>query len=183
MKLIWDEIYRDPDALRELALSLEFTSRHRNFPGSRSTRTIIPSEIEQAFATLGANATDPANRIPYHGCFQLMRQVDGKRGYVHADTSARWAGLVYLSPRTESDGGTRFYQHKKTGLMRFPENEELRKLVLEDRLKPSCWEEIDRVGFVYNRLLIYDALLFHRNGKTWGKTLQTARLTHNFFVR
>jgi hypothetical protein len=191
MKLVLDDFYEDPDALRELALNVDYSSRARNFPGSRSTRTVIPPEAEKAFQSLlKLRISAPDNRIPYNGCFQLMKASDSRLAYVHADTAANWAGLVYLSKKTIPSGGTSFFQHKLTGLSRFPsrqdfterEFEKLRELFREDRGKPSRWIEIDRVGFVYNRFVLYDAQLFHRNGRTWGSTLATGRLTHNFFI-
>ena len=186
MKLILDDFYQDPDSLRELAVNLEFTSRARNFPGSRSTRTVIPDEVEKAFRNiLKIEIASPENKIPYNGCFQLMRTVDLKRAYVHADMAAAWAALVYLSRKTEPTGGTSFFQHKATGLTRFPNapdlTETLREVLRADRDKPSKWLEIDRVGFAYNRFVLYDAQLFHRNGKTWGTSVKSGRLTHNFF--
>jgi hypothetical protein len=185
MKLVLDQFYRDPDSLRELALELEFTSRARNFPGSRSTRTVIPKEAQDAFASiLKVFIDDPKNRIPYNGCFQLMLAADAKRAYVHADISAAWAAIVYLSEKTEPLGGTSFFRHKATGLDRFPDtnDEELKTLLREDRSKKTKWTEIDRIGFVYNRFVLYDAQLFHKNGKTWGNSLPSGRLTHNFFA-
>lgn len=187
MKLVLDDFYGDPDSLRDLALELEFTSRARNFPGSRSTRTLIPEELRELFSS---------ERIPYNGCFQLMLKPDEARAYVHADSSASWAGLVYLSRKKEPSGGTLFFEHRLTGLSRYPQpeelprvareldlsEEELRLLLREDRKQLSKWRELDRVGFVYNRFVLYDAQLFHSNGKTWGTSLNTGRLTHNFFV-
>src|SRR6185437_14009536 len=74
MKLILDSFYSDPDSLRELALALHFTARHRNFPGLRSTRAVIPEEVRKAFVSmLGISGAALDNEIPYNGCFQLMR--------------------------------------------------------------------------------------------------------------
>lgn len=191
MKLVLDHFYENPNRLRDLALGLEFTSRARNFPGSRSTRTVIPKEAARVFKTiLGVRLDGPANRIPYNGCFQLMKATDGRRAYVHADTSAQWAGLVYLSAVTLPEGGTSFFKHKSTGLTRMPDSRDfsakefakLKQLLRDDGARVSRWIELDRVGFVYNRLVLYDAQLFHRNGKTWGKSVETGRLTHNFFI-
>jgi hypothetical protein len=144
---------------------------------------VIPEEVQKAFSSILNIEINPDKQsIPYNGCFQAMRAVDQKRSYVHADTSAHWAALVYLSKRTEPSGGTSFFQHKPTGLTHFPESAELQKVIRKDRSSPSKWMEIDRVGYVYNRFVLYDAQLFHKNGKTWGTRLTTARLTHNFFV-
>ena len=188
MKLIIDSFYSDPGSLRELALVLKFTARHRNFPGLRSTRAVIPDEVRKAFSSiLGLPRDVLDNEIPYNGCFQLMRSVDWRSAYIHADYPAHWAALVYLSERTSGTAGTSFFRHDTTGLTRFPSEESpegarLRALLRRDRGDPGRWTEIDRVGFNYNRFLLYDARLFHRNGRPWGRTLADGRLTHNFFV-
>lgn len=191
MKLILDNFYDDPDRLRELALSLEFSSRAKNLPAQRSTRSVIPEEASKAFRSiLQLDLGGAENRIPYNGCFQLMRAEDSKRSYVHADQAATWAALVYLSEKTEPRGGTSFFRHKATGLSRLPDSSSLKQGELEklkamfraDRAKPAKWTELDRVGFVYNRFVLYDAQLFHRNGKTWGSSVRNGRLTHNFFI-
>jgi hypothetical protein len=197
MKLITDDFYENPDSLRDLALGLEFSSRARNFPGQRSTRTLIPTEAKKAFSSiLKIKIDSPENRIPYNGCFQLMCARDFEKAYVHVDSSANWAAIVYLSKKIVPEGGTRFYEHKLTGLKRYPDlkdlsktaesldltGEELAFLLREDRKKKSKWREIDRIGFVYNRFVLYDAQLFHQNGKTWGNSISNGRLTHNFFV-
>lgn len=196
MILVIDQIYKNPDSLRALALELEFTSRARNFPGARSTRTLLPPEVKKTFySLLKVDLDAPTNSIPYNGCFQLMRARDQKSAYVHADHSAIWAGLVYLNPRSEPNGGTLFFKHRLTGLTHYPSPkelpaiaqsfdlspEELSLLLREDRKKPSRWEQMDQISFEFNRLVIYDAQRFHRNGKTWGSSLATGRLTHNFF--
>jgi Family of unknown function (DUF6445) len=197
MLFVVDGIYHDPDSIRELALSLEFTSRARNFPGLRSTRTLIPEEISETVKRLiQIDPASPDHHIPYHGCFQVMRKDDGKRAYVHADHAALFAGLVYLSPSVNPKGGTEFFRHRLTGLTRFPlkseiqttaenldlSSEELLALLKADRVDAKKWEKLDSISFQYNRFVFYDAHLFHKNGETWGSELSDARLTHNFFI-
>ena len=60
--------------------------------------------------------------------------------------------------------------------------EKARVLLTRDRRSKRNWEEVDRVGFEYNRLVLYDAQIFHCNGEPWGDTRETGRLTHNFFI-
>jgi hypothetical protein len=196
MKLVTDDFYEDPDRVRELALNLKYSTRAKNLPGVRSTRTVIPDKIKEVFSSiLRIKIDDAKNSFSANGCFQMMFAKDFARAYVHADL-ASWAAIVYLSKNTVPDGGTLFFEHKLTGLRCLPSPEELSKeaqrlglkpkelmvLLQEDGRKKSKWREIDQIGFVYNRFVLYDARLFHRNGRTWGNAPYSGRLTHNFFA-
>jgi hypothetical protein len=43
------------------------------------------------------------------------------------------------------------------------------------------WEEIDRVGNIYNRLVLFDAHLCHGASAYFGDTITNGRLFQNFF--
>jgi hypothetical protein len=195
--LMIDDFYRDPERLRKEALQLDFSSQSLNLPAARSTETVIPPEVTQIFrSSLNVDLAEAALRIPLNGCFQLMLEKDQARSYVHADQSAQWAAIIYLSPTSSPHPGTLFYRHKLTGLTRFPqgkdlevkareldlETEELNLLLREDRKDKKKWIQTDQIEFRWNRFILYDAQLFHCNGPTWGKSITTGRLTHNFFV-
>jgi hypothetical protein len=176
---------------------MKYSSYARNLPAVRSTSTLLPKEAVQAFRSLlQVDLQDASDRIPLNGCFQLMLKCDEKNAYVHADRSARWAALVYLSPLHSPRGGTLFFRHRHTGLTRYPEPEEFPKIATQlgisatelkrvlkvHRTERSEWIQTDEIEFRYNRFVLYDAKRFHRNGKTWGSSPQKGRLTHNFFV-
>jgi hypothetical protein len=195
--LLIDNFYRDPDSIRSHALKLKYTAQARNLPALRSTTTLLPQEAKAIFqSTLNIDLKKEALRIPVNGCFQLMLKSHEKTSYVHADRSAQWAALVYLSPLNEPNGGTVFYRHKLTGLTEMPEvnkinkiangfglsQEELKLLLKSDAKNSKKWIETDRIEFRYNRFILYNSKLFHKNGKTWGTDVKTGRLTHCFFV-
>jgi hypothetical protein len=45
----------------------------------------------------------------------------------------------------------------------------------------SRWEEVDRVGNIYNRLVLFDALYAHGASAYFGSSLNDGRLFQNFF--
>jgi hypothetical protein len=195
--LLIDNFYLDPDSIRSQALKMTFSAQARNLPALRSTATLLSPEAKAIFqSTLGINLAHEAKRIPVNGCFQLMLKSDEKTSYVHADHAAQWAALIYLSLTVKPKGGTVFYRHKLTSLTEMPADnefnrvakgfdlsaEELRLLLKADRKNPKKWIETDRVEFRYNRFILYNSKLFHKNGKTWGTNLKNGRLTHCFFV-
>jgi hypothetical protein len=199
-----EDFYADPVSLRKKALLLSFARLAPHLPAQRSTQTIVPLEMKQIVSSLlGVNLQKKQNdkkQSSVNGCFQLMLKSDFKNSYVHADHKASWATIVYLSlpseSRLETLGGTFFYRHRSTGLARFPTEEsakallkdlditfaELKALLKADASNIKKWEQTDQIGFRFNRFVLYDAKLFHKNGITWGANLKTGRLTHNFFI-
>lgn len=197
--LTLENFYSDPDSLRKKALTFSFTRAASHLPAQRSTHTLIPPEMKQIVSSLlGVNLEERPSSV--NGCFQLMLKSDLKHSYVHSDHNASWATIVYLSPLgpslSEAEAGTSFYQHRLTGLSRFPSEEsskkllenlditfpELKAILKADSTQIKKWEQTDQIGFHFNRFLLYDAKLFHKNGATWGTHLKSGRLTHNFFI-
>jgi hypothetical protein len=195
--LIVDDFYPDPHSIRKQALRMEFNSEARNLPALRSCSTLLSSEAKQIFkSTLGIDLVRESKRIPVNGCFQLMLKTHQKTSYIHVDRSAQWAALVYLSPLNVSAGGTLFYRHKLTGLTGMPDEAELpqvagdlglsgaelKLLLKSDAAHPKKWVETDQIEFRFNRFILYNSKLFHKNGVTWGRDMKSGRLTHCFFV-
>ena len=73
----------------------------------------------------------------------------------HTDTTAIFAGIIYLSPNPEKDSGTIIKTTNKLDIV---------------------------VDNVFNRLVFYNANLFHRPQRLFGTTTDNARLTLVFFV-
>ena len=45
----------------------------------------------------------------------------------------------------------------------------------------SKWEKVDEVGNVFNRLVLFDASMFHRSSGYFGSGIDDGRLILNFF--
>lgn len=85
---------------------------------------------------------------------------------VHNDTPNELAAIIYLEPDAPFDTGTSFYRHIETGATKMGK-------LLTDVDKVDCydrdkWEEIDRIGNVYNRCVIFDANRYHCATKYTG---------------
>jgi len=95
-----------------------------------------------------------------NGVFQKTSSEDL---LVYHSDSQRFAAAIYLSKETHPICGTSFWQHAELGHRRPPATEEEcaevyspRNLITED-----AWDKVDEVGFIYNRLVIWDAKLIH----------------------
>lgn len=77
---------------------------------------------------------------------------------VHSDLPNQLAAVIYLTPDAPIDTGTSFYRHKETGATSMHGFTDIDKY---DAYEPDKWEEIDRIGNVYNRCIIFDANRYH----------------------
>ena len=87
---------------------------------------------------------------------------------VHNDKPNALAAVIYLTPDAPFDTGTSFYRHKETGLTKMGKFTDVDKT---DAYDPDLWEEIDRIGNVYNRCIIFDADRYHCATKYTGERL------------
>lgn len=183
--IVIDNFYDDVDAVREMALNLNFEVSG-NYPGRRTK----PSWTESARNLIQASIFPGAGKITYWpeeytGAFQYTTSRD--RSWIHADDGTTWAGVLYLTPNAPLSGGTGLYRHKETGLERAPRNidgsinEQLLNYINEDSQDMTKWELVDMIGNKYNRLILYRGDLFHMSLDYFGKTINDSRLFQTFF--
>ena len=178
--IIADDFYDNPDDVRNMALSQEFSVRG-NYPGMR-TKSFLSDSVKEVINALVSHAaggvTDwllDENGDGYTGAFQICTAED--RTWIHSDYNNMWAGVCYLTPDAPISGGTALYMHKKTkerfsiGSMDHG----------EDARDYTKWEVVDRIGNIYNRLILYPGKLYHASVDYFGKDLHSGRLFQTFF--
>ena len=194
--IVVDDFYAKPEAVRAKAL----TSRYANieptdYPGFASRLVVESRSLEKAFSELiGAELNVDRERFTWGG-FRYITAESGRSAIVHADVAANWAGMVYLTPHAPMSAGTAFFRHCATGLSAPPTDREARALgyadasefddqvIRPDKADLSKWEQIARVGPVYNRLVLFrGSEHYHAPMGGCGDSPQTARLAHIFFV-
>ena len=181
-----DGFYSNPDRVREIGLSDLRVPYH------------APAIQQKLERLIGRRITDfDINRpgVVGNGTFRLsIKGGDPEThciSYVHADTFTReFNTLVYLNPNAPVDAGTSFFRHKETGLYTIPTPSDARRLdvplfelyhlLIDEAETKSKWEEVDRIGNVYNRALIFRAGRFHSATSCFGKNRKTGRLTQLF---
>ncbi len=175
--IVVDEFYNNPNDVREFALSQEFDVTG-NWPGTR-TKTFINEStketIQKILQDVSGNVTDWQANDGYTGSFQLTTSMD--RSWIHADSYNTWAGVLYLTPDAPLSGGTGIFRYKKTGSM-MEDGTDLSG-VTQDMTK---WELVDRVGNVYNRLVLYRGNNYHMSLDYFGKDKEDGRLFQLFFI-
>jgi hypothetical protein len=121
----------------------------------------------------------------YTGSYQFTTSKD--RSWIHADQTTKWAGVCYLTPDAPLSSGTGLFKHKKTGLTMAPKNPDgtynmtILNEIYKDSQDMTKWELVDRIGNVYNRLVLYRGDHFHISMDYFGRDINDGRLFQTFF--
>ncbi|MBP01739.1 MAG: hypothetical protein CMM25_02860 [Rhodospirillaceae bacterium] len=186
--LVIDNFLSNPMDTRNYVLEQEF-SVSGNFPGRR-TRPFSSSGIRDLIQKVIEPLTGKIIRFPmdneegkknYNGAFQYTTSRD--RTWIHCDTGNNWAGVLYLTPDAPLSSGTGIFRHKDTGIKREVEakikgvNDEIN----ERSQDYTAWEQVDVIGNVFNRLVLFDSSQYHASLDYFGTTPQNGRLFQTFF--
>jgi hypothetical protein len=180
-----DDFYADPMQVREFALKQEFKVRG-NYPGQR-TESFLTDSIKQKLRDIlypfAGEITNWGGE--YTGSFQYTTAAD--RSWIHADSTTDWAAVCYLTPDAPVTAGTGIFRHKETGWMNFDYKKQNDPEYMKqappghDMMDYTKWEMVDRVGNVFNRLIMYRADNYHVSLDYFGKDLNDGRLFQVFF--
>ena len=123
--LILNNLYRDPNYVRTVALSLPTESPQSSHPGLSSKIETDISALHQLVwkyvaKEFGYAAEESVSRSLFPGLafMRINRKPEDLTIHQcrpHADP-VRIAGVVYLNPPEQCQGGTAFYRHRATGV-------------------------------------------------------------------
>ena len=190
--IIVDDFYPDPDVIRSKALSFNF-DEPPEITGYRSVGGYYPRNIKKRLeGYTGAKVSQfplPIGDLYDNGIFYLSFAKGSKKekpGVHYDDPLHHMVCIVYLTEGIPAECGTSFYRHKRTGLISKPTVHDAKRLrrsleSIEDELhfdsnKRSKWEEIDRVGYGYNRAVIFPAKRLHAASKHFGGSIKGGRI-------
>ena len=163
--LVVDEFYKNPDEIVAAANGMDFSEDLRYFKGVRSKNYLLPYVREEFERLLLVKITDWLSQ-PMNGVFQ---KTNSDHPLVWHSDSQSYAAAIYLTKDAGVGYGTSFWREKNTGCRRSPRHPLENKPQISDSdvysqynlLHPDNWELVDRVGSVYNRLVIWDAKMIH----------------------
>jgi hypothetical protein len=188
--IIIDNFYNNAYETRKYVLTQDFLVRG-NYPGQRTIsyannhlKDIIQKYVEPFggkiidFPIPKEDGSDAASI--YNGSFQFTTSRD--RSWVHIDGFNNWAGVLYLTPNAPISSGTAFYNfHDGTTCKRDMEilkNKEETDKFSQDMTK---WKKVDKVGNVFNRLILFNSNRFHMSIDYFGDSKENGRLFQVFF--
>jgi hypothetical protein len=195
--LVVDNFFKDPDAIRQFALDQKFQESPQFYKGKRTAESFLwPGLKEELERLLQRSVNNWINSGAANGCFQITGYNDPL--VWHSDAQMN-AAAIYLTPNAPIGAGTSFWRSKATGCRRPPNHplEAPRFATTRDMesagdvmytgdtiTRPEPWELVDRVGAVYNRLVIWDAQLIHSASSydgILGTSPEDSRLVQLFF--
>ncbi|NNF02284.1 MAG: hypothetical protein HKN22_06330 [Bacteroidia bacterium] len=190
--IIVDDFYPDPDAIRRKAMKFEF-QEPEGITGWRSVGGYYPRNIKKRLENYtGAKVSQfpqPLGDLYDNGIFYLSFAKGNKSekpGVHYDDPLHHMVCIVYLTKGIPEECGTSFFKHKRTGMIAKPNVRDARRLRTNvDRLEDEIhfdsnvarkWIEVDRVGYRYNRAVIFPAKRFHAASKHFGGNIRGGRI-------
>ncbi len=170
--LIADDFWTNPDWVRRNALELDYRASTAHYKGLRADWPCL-DEWKKVEAALGRTAIDR------YSTFQKTTHADP---IVYHSDHQQWAGAVYLDP-DRIDAGTSFWRSRSTGLRRPTDSQLVNSVMYSEYnlLHREGWELVDRIGSVYNRLVLWEASLVHSASSYEYFTEENPRLALLFF--
>jgi len=187
--IIIDNFYNNPMDTRNFILSQDFSVKG-NFPGQRTIsyandhlKEMIQKYIEPFGKITQFPCPKPDNsdaKEIYNGSFQYTTSRD--RSWIHTDKWNNWAGVLFLTPNAPLSSGTAFYRFND-GAMCQEDGNQLNNQDEVDKCSQDLtkWELVDRVGNVFNRLVLFNAHRYHMSMDYFGDTKENGRLFQVFF--
>jgi hypothetical protein len=168
-----DSFFNDPDEIRAIALAQNYREDLTAYKGLRSEQRFLwPHMREELSRLLGTPVTEWLG----HGANGVFQQTSHQDPLVwHHDTQS-YAAAVYLTPDAPPQSGTSFWRDRTHGCRRRPDHPlERQRLGSEQAVAAARsvvydpyniengdnWELVESIAGLYNRLVIWDAALFH----------------------
>jgi hypothetical protein len=188
--IIIDNFYNNAMETRNYILTQEFKVRG-NYPGQR-TRSFANSHlkdiIQDYILPFGGKITefpmpDETNKLDnniYNGAFQYTTSRD--RSWIHVDGFNNWAGVLYMTPDAPLSSGTGFYKYKDGTTYETDMKIMNNKTEIDNSSQDlTRWEQVDKVGNIFNRLILFNAKRFHMSLDYFGNMKENGRLFQVFF--
>jgi len=133
------------------------------------TEWIIPSE-----ETNGRNSTNTSN-----GIYQY--NTSKNKSFITVNNNNNWMGILYLTPNAPVNSGLGIYKFKD-GTRNIEEseargNKEMLQELNEDYTK---WDMVDKIGNVYNRLVLFNSKQYYAHINNFGTTKEDGCLYQIF---
>lgn len=173
-----DNFYQDPYAVRNFAMQQEYEESSDWYKGRRTFNQFLTPYVKSRFEEIMQVKIREWESHGMNGRFQYCVPEDR---LVYHNDSQTWAAMIYLTPNAPPSTGTSFYVHKETGIRHADDQPENVNCFSGGFYDGNKFELVDTVGNVFNRLVIFDARLFHAASGYFGQNINDARLFQIFF--
>lgn len=191
--VVIDDFYSNPDSIRKYALEQDYTISEdlqgvgekrtiRRLPGKRSQPylpDIVKQKISEILYPFAGKILKWHNQC---GTFNICDAYDQSRIHVDRDSDNSkkivWSGICFLTPNAPVESGTGIFRNKYSG----------ERYCLESFHGPKAqhdftqWEIIDRIGNIYNRMMLFRSDNYHSSLSYFGTNDDNSRLFQVFFM-
>jgi len=178
---VWvvDNFYENPNEIRDFALNQNYFDDD-GYKGIRTRKQFFVEGTKEGFETVMGKKITKWGGYVMNGRFQSIWA--GLPQVVHCD-GQMWAGMIYLTPNAPFSAGTKIVANKKTKIYHGSQSDNVLDYFpnQETFLDETLFEDVDVLGNVYNRLVIFDAKSIHVAGDYFGWDIPSGRLWHMFF--
>ncbi|CDG85726.1 DUF6445 family protein [Janthinobacterium agaricidamnosum] len=203
---IIDDFLPDPAAYRAAALDLHYHQQRyagQNYPGQQTEGTDCESIMQRIANALGRTVKCMS---PDNGSYRISYADAVARTDIHVDNESGdnfnvYAGVLYLNPPEQCQGGTTFWRHKPSGWQRRPPESEVKQAGypsfkdFQKKWLPNAqvqkfndlqqqrdaWQALVEIPMRHNRLIVYRGHHFHSISNVFGNTPDNGRLVQLFF--
>ena len=186
--IVIDNFHKNPYEVRKHILTLPFSVRG-NHPGQRTVSYAtqkMKDIIQEYVMPFGGRIKDfpipDENKDDdiCNGAFQYT--TSRTRSWVRNDRINNWGGILHMTPNAPLQSGIAFYKFKDgTECKRdqdILENSQETDMHMQDMTK---WQLVDKVGNVFNRLILFNSTRFHMSLDHFGDSKENGRLFQVFF--
>jgi hypothetical protein len=171
-----DNFYKNPDTVRELAISIPPTFKRRICGGLPGARVSVNFDLDHlihvwmdiAKQVYGLDKSEEdkfkesCERLTF--CVNVTAEEQSRIPHVDyprevTDLSRGWAGVIYLNIPEECHGGTGFYTYNGKSCPDGSEEDFWDDEIVNDSVGP--WELVHLAEMKYNRLIFYPDNFFH----------------------
>jgi hypothetical protein len=170
--IIVDNFYENPDSVREFAMMQPFEEHPKYHKGKRTNNVFLFDGIKESFESYIGCKIINWNKYGANGCFQYC--ILGDEIVYHCDRQ-EYAAIIFLTPDAPPETGTTLFRSKITNV----HNHDI--IFKNGFLDGTKFDEVDKVGNVYNRLFIFHSKIIHAASSYFGDNLQNGRLFQMFF--
>ncbi len=195
--VIVDNFYKNPDLVRELALSIPPTYKKeimQGAPGGRIDATYDLSSLHRIYYNIILNdftseehraTLSPLGTELYFNqatfCVNVIKEDDLVPANPHVDLREpnRYASSVYLNTPEECNGGTAFYTYKGSQFGPQPGTVPRTTFITDSQ---GDWEMIYLAEMKFNRMIMYQQNILHSAYIKPGWFKDIYRLNQMFFI-
>lgn len=180
-----DDFLPNPQEFRDLAIKAPFYDIRGPDAVMYKNINVRPSN---EFEPLLSQKLGRTAKVGY-SLLRVSHEGELANAAIHSDnTYDEYAGVLYLNPPGQCEGGTAFWRHKKHGFTHFPTEHDIRRLgksptrvytdIHNSYNDVDQWEQTHLAEMRFNRLVTFETKAFHSRFplRAFGSTTSDARM-------